>query len=428
MVDTRFLPVEGDQALAERLFRELRADSDDGVGVTRATYGPGETRAIARIEATARTLGLTTARDAAANLSVSLPGADPTLPVVATGSHLDSVPQGGNFDGAAGVIAGLLALAAVARRPRPPRRGLQLWVLRGEESAWFGRCYLGSSALLGAFDPDWLDARHRDDGRALRDWMREAGADPDLVVAGAAGVAPGAVAAFLELHIEQGPVMVHRGWPVALVTGIRGNIRYPRIDAVGEAAHSGAVPRWLRRDAVMAFAELMVRLDGHWRALLEQGEDLVLTSGIVGTDPAEHAMSRVPGRIAFSLEMRSQSEATLDGFDEVVREECRRLEAERRVAFHFPPSVRSAAARMDEGVLARIAEVARCAGLSPERIASGAGHDAAIFANAGVPSAMIFVRNDRGSHNPHEAMDMADFMVGARLLAGAMLDLADAAS
>ena len=137
------------RALAEELFAALRRAGDDGVGITRDSYGAGESAALDIVEAAARARGLDTARDAGANLVVTLAGSDPSLPVLACGSHLDSVPQGGNYDGAAGVIAGLLALARMRAEGVVPRRGIRLYGLRGEESAAFGRAYMGSSALFG---------------------------------------------------------------------------------------------------------------------------------------------------------------------------------------------------------------------------------------------------------------------------------------
>ena len=131
--------------------------------------------------------------------------------------------------------------------------------------------------------------------------------------------------------------MVARGFPVAVVTGIRGNIRHRSVRCVGEAGHSGAVPRWLRRDAVFAAADLISRLDEHWRVLLERGLDLVVTTGIIGTNAAEHAMSRIPGEVEFSFEVRSQSLETLEAFYHLMRTECRNISAARKVEFLRPP-------------------------------------------------------------------------------------------
>ncbi|WP_270934231.1 Zn-dependent hydrolase [Falsiroseomonas oryzae] len=403
-------------ALARDLFEELRAAHHDGVGITRETYAAGETAAMRRIEAIARDAGLDCTWDAAANLRVTLPGSDPSRPAAACGSHLDSVPQGGNFDGAAGVIAGLLAILHAARGPRPVRT-LHLFVLRGEESAWYGRPYLGSSALFGLFDPAWLDLPNlRDPALTLGAAMRREGADTAVVAARRPLCDPAALSHFVELHIEQGPVMVARRVPVGLVSGIRGNHRHPNARALGEAAHSGAVPRWLRRDAVLGAADFAMRLDGTWRTLLERGEDLVMTFGIFTTDPREHAMTRVPGELRFALEWRSESEATLDAFGDLARAEIAEIARERGVRIELGPGVRTPPAAMDPRLLAHARAICTAAGLPHEVLASGAGHDAAIFANAGVPSAMVFVRNEHGSHNPREAMDFDDFLHGAALL------------
>ena len=424
-MEGRILPADAGAdrgALVAGLFARLAEIGADGVGITRETYGAGEAAAFDLLEATARAHGLIAARDAAANLSITLPttpeGLAPTpdRPCVIVASHLDSVPQGGNFDGAAGVLAGLLSLLrmheAGTAPPRPPR----LMAIRGEESAWYGKAYLGSSALFGHLSVEDLALRHRSSGHPLADAMAAAGADLGPIRAGERLLDPAAVAAYFELHIEQGPVLVARALPTAVVTGIRGNIRHARVVCRGDAGHSGAVPRWLRRDAVLAMAELMTRLDEHWRVLQEQGLDLVVTFGIVGTNPAEHAISRIPGEAAFSFEVRSQSRDTLESFYHLMRTECRAIERARKVEFVFDRRLDSAPARMDEGLVKRLLALSQRLGLPTETVPSGAGHDAALFANAGVPSAMIFIRNDKGSHNPEERMDMADFRAGAELL------------
>jgi len=410
------------RALAEELFAALRRAGDDGVGITRDSYGAGESEALDILDAAAREHGLDTTRDAGANLVVTLPGSDPSIPAIACGSHLDSVPQGGNFDGAAGVIAGLLALVRLRVEGLVPRRSIRLYGLRGEESAAFGRAYMGSSALFGRLSHTDLALPHAVTGRSLRDCMAGVGADVERIGRGEVLLDPASIAAWLELHIEQGPVMVARGLPVSVVTGIRGNVRHRTVTCLGEAGHSGAVPRWLRHDAVFAAVELLHRLDGHWQALLGQGHDLVVTTGVLGTDPAEHAIARIPGLLRFSFEARSQSQSTLDAFHDLFEEECRRIEEERGVRFEAERRLDTAPAVMDPDWVERLRGIVRRLGLPDEPMASGAGHDAAVFSNAGVPSVMLFVRNENGSHNPREAMEMEDFMVGTEVLRLALIE------
>lgn len=406
-------------ASAEALFAALHRIGWDGTGITRPSYAAAESAALDHIAAAAHALGLATRRDRAANLVVTLPGADPGLASVSCGSHLDSVPQGGNFDGAAGVIAGLLALAALRDLPGR-RRDLCLFALRGEESAWFGRPYLGSSALFGDLGAEDLATPRLGDGETLAEAMAATGADVPAIAEGARLLDPARLAAWFELHIEQGPVLVARNLPVAVVTGLRGNLRHREIVCAGAAGHSGAVPRWLRHDAVFAVAELIARLDRHWQQMLAQGQDLVVTVGTIGTDPAEHAISRIPGLVRFSLEARSESADTLAAFDALLHEECAAIESATGVAFRFDRRRDTAPAQMDPALIASLRETAAALGLPGETMPSGAGHDAAVFANHGVPSAMIFVRNVHGSHNPNEAMAMTDFLDGTRLLLAAL--------
>jgi beta-ureidopropionase / N-carbamoyl-L-amino-acid hydrolase len=416
---------EADRELCEALFEELRAATGDGVGITRESFGPGESLALDLIERTARTLGLATERDAGANLIVTLPGTQPDLPYLACGSHLDSVPQGGNFDGGAGVIAGLVLLASLKRDGIVPRRTLKLFALRGEESAWFGKAYMGSSALMGRLTPDDLAMRHAVSGRSLGDCMRAVGEDVERVMRGEPMLDRKMVAAWVELHIEQGPVLVARDLPIGIVTGIRGNLRHRSVECLGEAGHSGAVPRWLRRDAVFATAELITHLDRHWRTLLERGCDLVVTSGIMSTDLAEQAIARIPGALRFSFEMRSQSRETLKSFYDLFLAECADVAEQRNVEFRLDRRLESAPASMDPGWVERLRSAARALGLPDEVMPSGAGHDAAVFANAGIPSAMIFVRNENGSHNPHESMRISDFLAGVAVMRHALTEAAD---
>jgi N-carbamoyl-L-amino-acid hydrolase len=405
-----------DRDLAEELFAALRAKTSDGVGITRTSYGAGESAALDIVEAKARELGLETERDAGANLVVTLEGSEPDLPFLACGSHLDSVPVGGNFDGAAGVIAGLAILAGFRKDGIRPRRSLKLFGLRGEESARFGKAYMGSSALLGQLTPDDLATQDSISNRTMIECMRDVGVDVDRVQRGEPLLDAKRMAAWIELHIEQGPVLVARQLPIGIVTGIRGNVRHRTVECIGEAGHSGAIPRWLRRDAVFATAELITHLDRHWRTSLERGRDLVITSGVFGTDPREHALARIPGNVRFSFEIRSQSKETLEAFYDLFLSECALVSEERGVVFKLDRRLESAAASMDAGWVERLKSAARELGLPDEEIPSGAGHDAAVFANAGIPSAMIFVRNDHGSHNPNEAMDIGDFLAGLAVM------------
>lgn len=419
------MKIENLQTVAETLFDGVRKLSEDGVGVTRASYGEGESAAADFLRSFAEKEGLQVTTDKAANLVFSLPGVKDEAGVW-IGSHLDSVPQGGNFDGLAGVVAGLLSLVKQKRQGKPTAKPLRVIGFRGEESAWFGKAYIGSGALFGKLAPDDLELKQRSTRQTLAECMGQVGADVEAIRSQQHLLDLKQVSAYLELHIEQGPVMVARELPLAVVSGIRGNVRHNQIVCIGEAGHSGVVPRWLRRDAMFAVADLIIRLDDHWRVLLERGTDLVVTTGVVTTDPAEHSISRIPGRVNFSFEARSKSPDTLEAFYQLMRAECNAIARERGVKFEFDRRQMSEPAQMDPAICAVIADACRQRGTTYDTIPSGAGHDASLFANAGVPSGMLFIRNQHGSHNPDEAMEMSDFMLGVQVLDDAVEKLSTA--
>lgn len=405
------------QPLAQQLFSDIRGLTFDGVGVTRASYGEGENACAAYLDKFARSEGLDVVVDRAGNFIYFDPADARGGAAIWSGSHLDSVPQGGNYDGLAGVVAGLLVLIAAKREGVTLPAPLKVIGFRGEESAWFGKAYMGSGALWGKLSSADLALQRRGDSVSLHDALAACGADIAAISHQEKLLNPADIAAYIELHIEQGPVMVARDIPVGVVSGIRGNVRHNKIECFGDAQHSGVVPRWLRKDAVFAVSDLIVRLDNHWRALLERGTDLVVTCGVVQTNPAEHSISRVPGYAHFSFEARSKSSDTLEAFYQLVQAEMHSIERERGVKFALDRRLMSEPAVCDAQLCDLMAQACRSRGIAHERIPSGAGHDAALFANGGVPSAMVFVRNQNGSHNPHEAMELADFMLGTQVMA-----------
>jgi N-carbamoyl-L-amino-acid hydrolase len=408
-------PAPGTQ-FALDLFATLRAMSADTSGVSRPSYGEVESRVLDHLRGVAGSLGLATDFDPAGNLWMRRPGGDRGAGALVTGSHADSVPLGGNYDGLAGIVAGLVVARRLRDETCATRRDYAVLALRAEESAWFGKPYLGSAALLGRLTEADLALRHRDTGYPLAFYMREAGAEPARLARGRPLVLPASIAAFVELHIEQGPTLDEAAVPVGIVTGIRGNVRHLAVHCIGEAGHSGAVPKRLRHDPVLATADLFSRIEEAWQDWLRDGHDLVFTAGVVHTNPATHAVSVIPGEVAFSLEARSLARATIDDFHAAIRAECDAIGRARGVRFEFDPPIVSDPAVLDAGLARRLAHAAEAAQIEYMRLPSGAGHDAALFANAGIPTGMIFVRNQNGSHNPRESMRIDDFMAGCELL------------
>jgi N-carbamoyl-L-amino-acid hydrolase len=408
--------------IAEKLFSDIARRTADTEGVTREPYGPGEELAYGMVEAVAKDFDLECKKDKAGNLYMTLPGRDRSLPVWMAGSHLDSVPKGGNFDGAAGVVSPLSVAVAMRRAGIVPRRDITVMAIRAEETgSWFSGKHgghLGSRMALGMMRPEELEIAVRvDSGRTLAQHMADCHCDVEAIRSGYRHLDPEKIRGFIELHIEQGPVLENRGVPLGIVTGIRGNSRLRNPHCIGEWNHGGATPQEMRRDAVIAVSELVMAIDAEWRALHAQGRDLVFTVGKFWTDTALHSLSKVPGRANFSLDLRSVDTQTLDHMRHFVVSSAREIAARRKVRFELGEFSVTAPWVLDADLRKDLARGAQELGIQAVDIASGGGHDAADFGKAGVPSAMIFVRNANGSHNHREAMSMEDFALGTRLLA-----------
>ena len=418
--------VENRMPFAEKLFDDIRVESMDVAGVTRPAWSTRDQAAADILGDAAKTLGLEVTFDPAGNLWCTLPGIDRGVPRVLTGSHLDSVPTGGHFDGLAGAVAGLVALAAFRDLGIEPPCDLTAMGIRGEESVWYGIAYVGSRLAVGDLPRDDLDRLRRGDtGRTLAEHMAEVGVDVDALRASPEpAITRANTRAFLELHIEQGPVLVGEGLPVGIPTTIRGNVRFPYACCTGSYGHSGATPRDYRDDALLAVVELVRDLDQYWIDQEAAGvPDTVFTVGKLYTDPKHHAMTKFPGRCDFTLNFGGTSEAFLDACRDRALARAAEIGAARRVRFDLGECVGSMPTHLDPGLRKLLADTADTLDIAHREFAT-VGHDASIFARAGIPAAMVLVRNADGSHNPDEKMELADFATGVQVLAAAMSSLA----
>ncbi len=405
------------QAFAASLFDALRQGTTKGNGIFRDAYGQGESFAHDLMAKTARDLGFDVAHDAAANTYLTMAGSDRRRPRVIIGSHLDSVADGGNFDGAAGVIAGLIAINALKESGCRSLRDITVMGIRAEESVWFSTTFFGSQAALGKIAPDVCEKQKRaDTGKTLAEHVRACGGDPDRLRTGKPYLSPSNVAAFLEVHIEQGPVLEAEQLPVGIVTGIRGNYRLPSARILGEYSHCGGVPRSYRRDSVVAGADFIHALDALWREWNSEGKDMAFTVGKFFTDPQRHALTKIPGEVSFSLDARSVDPELLSELEKRVDVIAEEIASRRRVQFDLGVPARAAAGTVAPSILAEFQAGAAELRIPTRLMASGASHDAAAFAHAGIPMGMLFVRNANGSHNPSEDMDIADLLQATRLL------------
>jgi len=226
--------MQPDIKLAATLFDTLDRATRRGRGIDRDSYGDGEQAAHDIVASKARELGLEVTVDAIGNLMMTLAGRNRDLPRIIIGSHLDSSPQSGNYDGAAGVVAGLCVLAALNSSGTRPENDVTVMGIRAEESSWFDVSYIGSNGAFGLLDPACLAVTRSDNGRTLEATLLERGFDPTPIRERRALLQAARIRAYLELHIEQGPTLVAERLPAAAVTGIRGCKRYRNARCIGE--------------------------------------------------------------------------------------------------------------------------------------------------------------------------------------------------
>lgn len=390
--------------------------SADVQGVTRQAFSAKETEVLDYLTKIGQSLQLEITPDRAGNVWMTLPGKDRSLPAFVAGSHVDSVPQGGNYDGLAGVTAALTVAWWMRQTGFQPVRDYTVLMMRGEESSFFGKAYMGSLGMLGKLTAKDLALKIRDGSCTLAEAMQSCGIDTGAVSGGKPLVDIDRIAAFVELHIEQGPTLdAQKEARAGIVTGIRGNIRHKAVRILGEAAHSGATDKPYRHDALMAFTDWMQRVDRAWDRWLIQGEDLVFTVGVLKM-ASSAAISVIPGEVTFSVDIRSLSADTVKRFHDLMQKYGEEVASERGVKIEYDPALVTAPSGVDAALSDRLETSAKAEGIPCMRLASGAGHDSAVLGNNGIPVAMIFVANQLGSHNPHEAMKMEDFMQGTDIL------------
>jgi len=381
-------------------------------GTNRPGLGEGEQRAHDLVASWMAEAGLAVEVDPAGNLIGRLPGSDPSLPEVWTGSHLDTPPDGGMFDGALGVVAGLDAAAAIGAGS--VRRTIAVVAFRLEEGCRFGRGVLGSRAMVGDIEPDegdLLDA----DGVSVADAFAELGLGR-LPTRGWADPPP---ACFLETHIEQGPALASAGAPLGVVTSIAGMAGFDVVFS-GSRGHAGTVPMSLRSDALGAAARFVLAAHEVARSI----PGAVATIGRLVTLPG--ATNTIPGRVELFADLRAPDAAGLDALVDRATAAAAEAAAAGACTAEVLPRWRYEPVAMDPATAAAVRRAVTGLGLEPVDLPSGAGHDAAIMATAGIPSAMLFVRSDAGgvSHAPEESTGVDAIALCAQALESALRELA----
>lgn len=381
-------------------------------GVDRVAFSDADVEARAWVSDLMRSAGLDVSVDLAGNLWGRREGAEPSLPPLALGSHVDSVPNGGNFDGPVGSLGALEVATALEEADVRTRHPLHVVVFSNEEGG-----KTGSRALAGEVGPRELELVTAS-GFTIAEGLRRIGGDPRRL--DEARMPPGALAGFLELHIEQGGVLEAEGVDIGVVEGIVGIVRW-NVVVEGETNHAGTTPMALRRDALVAAARFVDLVHATVR---ERPGSQVATVGRLHVEPG--APNVIPGRVSLSLEIRDLSMETIEALYTDLSRAAAVVGEDTGTVFSFERFYTSRAAPTAPAFQAAVADAARALGLGTRRMPSGAGHDAQSMAGI-CPMGMIFVPSAGGvSHAPHEYTSPEDVTRGAEVLLGALL-LLDAA-
>jgi allantoate deiminase len=386
----------------------LAACSEEQGRITRRFATPALARARDLVEGWMREAGLATHVDAVGNLVGRTPADGPALLL---GSHLDSVRDAGRYDGPLGVLVALAVAERLTADPAAP--ALEIVAFADEEGLRYGTAYLGSAALAGRFEEAWLDRRDGD-GIRLADALRDWGGDPGGIAALARD--PATLRGYLEVHIEQGPVLETRDLPVGVVTAIAGQTR-AAVTFTGQAGHAGTTPMDQRHDALAAAAEWIGAVETAARAR----PGLVATVGEIAATP--NASNVIPGSVTASLDVRHADDATLAAATAALETAAERTAEARGVRLDWELVQANRAVPCDLALMQALAAAVEAGGLPVERLPSGAGHDGVALA-AVTPIAMLFVRCAGGvSHHPDESVRADDVAVAIDVLERAVRGL-----
>ena len=390
-------------------------DAADGVAVTRVVFGDADLRARAYVEQLAQEAGLSVRRDPVGNTFFRWQGSDSSLAPVATGSHIDAIPNAGMYDGTVGVLGGIAALRALKAQGFQPKRSIEVILFTSEEPTRFGIGCLGSRLMSGVLNV-WDAVKLRDaDGRSLEELRTAAGFTGEL---GDVQLKPGAYAHFVELHIEQGPILEAERERIGVVTAIAAPASF-RIEVQGEGGHAGAMLMPVRHDALVAAAEIIQAVE---RAALATGAvDTVATIGICEVFPG--AVNSVPSRVRLSLDVRDIDLARRDGVLASIFAACDEVAARRRVKVSRETVNADAPCACDAGIIAATEAACASADTPARRMVSRAYHDT-LFMSRLCPVGMIFIPCRNGvSHRPDEFAKAEDIATGVAVLAEVLADL-----
>lgn len=410
----RSRPVPIDASLLQSCIETLASIGwqDEG-GLRRPVYSAAWGQAREKLAAWMRAAGLEVREDAVGNLFGRMRGRDDSRTIL-TGSHLDTVPLGGKYDGALGILAGLVALRALREQVGQPQRSLEVAALCEEEGSRFPAHYWGTRAMLGLIEPGELERLRDDQGMTIAQAMRAAGFPPERY----REAIRHDLDAFFELHIEQGRILCEERVDVGIVQAIVG-LHQRWISVTGRADHAGTTPMDMRRDALQGAAQMAGEIT---RLVEQEGRPAVVTLGKWEVRPG--AVNVVPETVNFSLDLRHPAEATKQRLAAAIWSRCQAIAQERGLALSGEVLSDSPPSDMHPALQSALIQAAETCGASWRTMPSGAGHDSQEMARH-LPTAMLFVPSVEGrSHSPAEYTTPQDAARGATVLATALHSLA----
>lgn len=384
-----------------------------GPGTTRLLYSPSWIEAQNQLKEKFESLGFICEFDAVGNLFATLEGSEQPEEVIASGSHVDTVTKGGRLDGQLGIVAAYLAMEKLIQKNGQPKKTLQIISMAEEEGSRFPYVFWGSKNIFGLAHKKDVETIKDAEGVGFEEAMRAAGFD---YLEGEPKFAK--IAAFVELHIEQGNFLEKEGKQVGVVNAIVGQKRYDVV-LKGQANHAGTTLMSYRKDTVDCFARIVTQSLDKARA---EGNPLVLTFGRV--EPKPNTVNVVPGETLFSIDCRHTNQDTLNRFTQELEADMQAICQEMGIEISIDNWMDESPVPMDETLVETLEAVCRENDLNYQLMHSGAGHDAQIFAPR-VPTVMVFVPSIDGiSHNPAEHTEAEDIVPGIQALAGTLEKLA----
>jgi N-carbamoyl-L-amino-acid hydrolase len=407
---------------AERLQRQIDELAEISAApapvVTRVLFSVADLCGRAFVKDLCREAGLTLREDAVGNLFARWTGRDPNLTPLATGSHIDAIPNAGRYDGVVGVLGALEAFRALAAAGFQPRRSIELIVFTAEEPTRFGLGCLGSRLLAGALSLAKAAALRDPDGRTLEDLRAQAGFGSQTMES--VRLSPGAYAGFVELHIEQGPILEQEGVPIGVVEKIAAPSTL-RVQLTGVGGHAGAVLMPDRHDALLAGAEIALAVE---QAAVSTGSpDTVGTTGVFRIEPG--AVNSVPCRAWLEIDLRDTRLDTRDAALERIESAVREISQRRGIEFSCERLNQDAPALCDAKLVRAVEDSGSELGLPVQRMISRAYHDSLFMAQI-CPTTMIFIPCRGGvSHRPDEFSSPGQIRDGVAVLARTLARLAE---